>query len=181
MYTYFLLRNKSSWRNLWFTVKKWRRKHDNTSVMCLDWVFPSDYLAFRRHFRHKIEDFSKMTCFSVKKVYTWKMRKSEPDSKYFDESLGFLSIPCLNPQKTTQNCARYLLCGFLRNGSNIISMLCGHKIALCSHCCHFMDIGSWKVLFKPQLRMVARVRDVSVPLRAGARAAWMGASNCMKM
>ena len=51
MYIHFLLENKSAWRNLGFTVKKWRRKHDNTSVMCLDWAFPFDYLTFRRHFR----------------------------------------------------------------------------------------------------------------------------------
>ena len=103
------------------------------------------------------------------------MRNNEPDSKYFVESLVFFSIPCQNPQKTPQNCAIYLLCGFLRNWSVIISMLCGHKIALPSHRCHFKAIASWKVLFKPQFAMVTRVhsaiRDVSVPLRAGARAA----------
>ena len=103
------------------------------------------------------------------------MRNSEPDSKHFVESLDFLSIPCQNPQKPPQNCAIYLLCGFLRNWSVIISMLCGHKIALSSHRCHFKAIGSWKVLFKPQLIMITRVystiRDLSVPLRAGARAA----------
>ena len=56
-----------------------------------------------------------MICFSVINVYTWKMRNSEPDSKHFVESLDFLSIPCQNPQKPPQNCAIYLLCGFLRN------------------------------------------------------------------
>ena len=28
-----------------------------------------------------------MTCFTVKKVYTWKMRNGDPDSKYFGEIL----------------------------------------------------------------------------------------------
>ena len=51
MYTLFFLENRSSWRNIGFTVPKWRRKHDNTSVLCLDWAFPSDYPTFRRHFR----------------------------------------------------------------------------------------------------------------------------------
>ena len=81
------------------------------------------------------------------------MRNSEPDSKHFVESLDFLRIPCQNPQKPPQNCAIYLLCGFLRNWSVIISILCGHKIALPSHRCHFKAIASWKVLFKPQLHM----------------------------
>ena len=103
------------------------------------------------------------------------MRNSEPDSKYFVKGLDFFGIPRQNPQKPPQNCAIYLLCGFLRNWSVIIFILCGHKIALSSHRCHFKAIASWKVLFKPQLPMVARVysaiRDVSVPLRAGARAA----------
>ena len=104
------------------------------------------------------------------------MRNSEPGSKYFVESLDFFGIPCQNPQKPPQNCAIYLLCGFLRNWSVIISMLCGDKIALSSHRCHFKAIASWKVLFKPQLVMITRrvysaIRDVSVPLRAGARAA----------
>ena len=79
------------------------------------------------------------------------MRKNEPDSKYFVESLGFLSIPCQNPQKPPQNCAIYLLCGFLRNWSVIISMLCGYKNELTSHHCHFNAIGSWKELFKPSM------------------------------
>ena len=103
------------------------------------------------------------------------MRNSEPDWKYFVESLDLFSIPCQNPQKPPQNCAIYLLCGFLRNWSVMISILCGHKIALPSHRCHFKVVASWKVLFKPQLRMITRVysavRDVSVPLRASARAA----------
>ena len=103
------------------------------------------------------------------------MRNSELDSKYFVKSLDYFDIPCHNLQKTPQNCAIHLLCGFLRNWSVIISILCGHKIALPSHRCHFKAIASWKVLFKPQLPMVTRVysaiRDVSVPLRAGARAA----------
>ena len=103
------------------------------------------------------------------------MRNSEPDSKYFIESLAFFSIRCQNSQKSPQNCAIYLLCDFLRNWSVMISILCGHKIALPSHRCHFKAIASWKVLFKPQLPMITRVysaiRDVSVPLRAGARAA----------
>ena len=85
-----------------------------------------------------------MTYFSVKKVYTWKMRNSEPDSKYFVESLDFFSIPCQNPQKPPQNYTLCLLCGFLRNWSVIISMLCGHKIALSSHRCHFMQ-GYWEL------------------------------------
>ena len=48
-------------------------------------------------------------------MYTWKMRNSDTDSKHFVESVDFLSIPCQNPQKPSQNCAFYLLCGFLRN------------------------------------------------------------------
>ncbi len=103
------------------------------------------------------------------------MRNCVVDSKYFVKSPDLFGIPCLNPQKPPQNCAIYLLCGFLRNWSVIISILCGHKIALSSHRRHFKDIASWKVLFKPQFAMVTRVpsaiRDVSVPLRAGARAA----------
>ena len=103
------------------------------------------------------------------------MRNSEPDSKHFVESLDFLSIPCKNSQKPPQNCAIYLLCGFLRNWSVIFSIHWGHKIALPSHRCHFKAIASWKVLFKSHMVMITRVhsaiRDVSVPLRAGARAA----------
>ena len=103
------------------------------------------------------------------------MWNSELDSKYFVKSLDFFSIPYQNPQKPFQNCTTDSLCGFLRNWSVIISILCGHKIALPSHRCHFKAIASWKVLFKPQLLMVTRVysaiRDVSMPLRAGARAA----------
>ena len=113
------------------------------------------------------------------------MRNSEPDSKHFVESLDFLSIPCQNPQKPPQNCAIYLLCGFLRNWSVIISMLCGHKIALSSHRCHFKAIASWKVLFKPSMPVVyefySAIGDVPESLRVGVRVAWMVASNCMKM
>ena len=103
------------------------------------------------------------------------MRKSEPDSKHFVEILGFFSIPCLNPQKPTQNCAIYLLCGFLRNGSIMISMLCGHKIALCSNSCHFTPIESWKELFKPSTvilrHVLSAVRDLPESLAAGIRGA----------
>jgi hypothetical protein len=48
-------------------------------------------------------------------MYTWKMRNSEPDSKYFGESHGNLRLPCQNIEKPPENCAKYLLCGFLRN------------------------------------------------------------------
>ena len=103
------------------------------------------------------------------------MRNSEPDSKYFVESLDFLSIPCQNPQKPPRNCTIYSLYGFLRNWSVIISMLCGHKIALSSHCCHFKAIASWKVLFKPQLHVTheiySAISDVLESLRANVRAA----------
>ena len=113
------------------------------------------------------------------------MRNIEPDSKYFFKSLDFLSIPCQNPQKPFQNCTTYLLCGFLRNWSVIISMLCGHKIALSSHRCHFKAIGSWKVLFKPQLHVAheiySAISDVLEPLRAGVRAVFVRQANCMKM
>ena len=45
------------------------------------------------------------------------MRNSELDSKYFVKSLDYFGIPCQNTQKPPQNCAIYLLCGFLRNWS----------------------------------------------------------------
>ena len=103
------------------------------------------------------------------------MRNSEPDSKYFVESLDFLSIPCQNPQKPPKNCTIYLLCGFLRNWSVMISMLCGHKSALSSHRCHFKAIASWKELFKPSTDMVrdvlSAIGDTPELPRAGVRAA----------
>ena len=113
------------------------------------------------------------------------MRKSEPDSKYFVESLEFLCIPCQNPQKPSQNCTLYLLCGFLRNCPVIISMLCGHKIAMSSHRWHFKAIASWKVLFKPQLHVTheiySAISDVLESLRAGVRAVFVRTANCTKM
>ena len=113
------------------------------------------------------------------------MRNSELDSKYFVESLDFFSIPCQNPQKTPQNCTLCLLCGFLRNWSVIISMLCGHKIALSSHRCHFNAIGSWKELFKPSMDMVrgvlSAISDLRELLTAGVRAARKCIGSCMKM
>ena len=113
------------------------------------------------------------------------MRKSEPDSKYFVESLGFLSIPCQNQQNTLQNCTTYLLCGFLRNWSVIIFMLCGHKIALCSHRCHFKAIASWKELFKPSMvtgwGVLSARSDLPELLTAGVRAARRCIGFCMEM
>ena len=113
------------------------------------------------------------------------MRNSEPGSKYFVKSLDFLSIPCRNPQKPPQNCTLDSLWGFLRNWSVTISMLCGHKIALSSHRCHFKAIGTWKVLFKPQLHVTheiySAISDVLESLRAGVRAVFVRQANCMKM
>ena len=112
------------------------------------------------------------------------MRNSEPDSKHFVESLDFLSIPCQNPQKPPQNCTIDLLCGFLRNWWLMISLLCGHKIELCSYCCHFMNIESQKELFKPRFAMVqdfvSCIRDLRGSLTAGARGVRTLTRNCMK-
>ena len=115
------------------------------------------------------------------------MRKSEPDSKYFVESLENLSIPCQNPQTPPHNCAilHCLLCGFLRNWSVIISMLCGHKNKLTSHRCHFKAIGSWKKLLKPSMvvthEIYSAISDVVESLGAGVRAVFERKANCMKM
>ena len=113
------------------------------------------------------------------------MRNSKLDSKYFVKSLDYFGIPCQNPQKPPQNCAIYLLCGFLRNWSVIISKLCGHKIALSSHRCHFKAIASWKVLFKPSMDMVrgvlSAISDLPELLTAGVRAARKCIGSCMKM
>ena len=113
------------------------------------------------------------------------MRNSEPDSKYFVESLVFLSIPGQNQQNALQNCTIYLLCGFLRNWSVIISMLYGHKIALSSHRCHFNAVASWKILFKPSMHvdheMYSAISDVLESLRAGVRASFVVQANCMEM
>ena len=96
----------------WIFSRKCRRKRGYTKEMCLDWVF---HPRFRRHFRQKIQDLSMMTWFPEKTWYTWKMRKSEPDSKYFGKIRGNLRLPCQNLQKPQKKCANYLLCGFLRN------------------------------------------------------------------
>ena len=113
------------------------------------------------------------------------MRNNEPDSKYFVESLDLFSIPCQNPQKPPQNCAIYLLCGFLRNWSVIISMLCGHKIALSSHRCHFKAIASWKELFKPSMDtgwgVLSAISALPELLTAGVRAARRCIGFCMEM
>ena len=60
---------------------------------------------FQLYFRQWIQDITTKTCSSLKIVYTWKMRKSKPDWKYFGEMLeneNFLVKIHKNHPKTVQ-------------------------------------------------------------------------------
>ena len=153
--------------------------------MCLDWAFPSEYLTFPTSFSTVNPRFLQDDLFFSKKSVYMKNAEQQAGFETFCWKSWFFKYSLSKSTKTTRNCAIYLLCGFLRNWPVIISMICGHKISLSSYRCHFKAIASWKALFKPQFAMITRVhsaiRDVSVPLRAGARAACMIISNCMKM
>ena len=74
----------------WILCRKYCWKHGYSSVMRWDSVI---HLTFSTVFRHKIQDFSMMSWFSEKIWYTWKMRKSESDSKYFVKSLENEVLP----------------------------------------------------------------------------------------
>ena len=74
----------------WILCRKYCWKHSHSSVMPWDLVI---HLTFSTVFRHKIQDFSMMSWFSQKIWYTWKMRKSEPDTKYFVKSLENEVLP----------------------------------------------------------------------------------------
>ena len=122
--------------------------------------------------------------FSKKSVY---MKNAEERARFeiFCRKSWIFKYSLSKPQKLIQNCAIDLRCGFLRNWSVIISMLCGHKIALSSHRCHFNAIGSWKELFKPSMDtswgVLSAISELPELLTAGVRAARRCIGFCMEM
>ena len=112
MYIIFFLEIKSSWINLGFSVEN---VVENEGEILNPNTFPLYNHVFDDIFDWKSKIYPWWLDFQKKKWYTWKMRKSEPDSKHFVKIRGNLRLPCQNLQKPQKKCANYLLCGFLRN------------------------------------------------------------------